>query len=214
MPPIKSERIQIRTTKSEKEKWESYANDLGLSLSEWLTQLANKEQSKMNFKERTGKPTLLKVVPKSIESMYGSEIFDFINADTGDFFCTVELRISSMANGSRFFIKDEKNHVHVEENFNFGVWDLRTKMDTLRSIMSGYRHVEVVNWNQLVSSARGTIEMGSISNLTKSFEHLGQSHKRDVLILLRQWYYEDNITPEAKEEIHSILQSNQELLYP
>jgi hypothetical protein len=68
--------------------------------------------------------------PKSYDTNSWNVAFD-----DGRFICAIRLVISSMLNGSRYYVLDEEGGVIKEGTFNFEVWDHAAVRDTVTAIV-------------------------------------------------------------------------------
>lgn len=72
----------------------------------------------------------IRVVPTS----YGTTDWR-VTFDDGRFICDIRLVISSMLNGSRYYVLDGEGGVVKEGTFSFDVWDLSAVHETVTAIV-------------------------------------------------------------------------------
>ena len=61
----------------------------------------------------------------------------------------IRLEISSMLNGSRFYIVSPAGDVVGDGTFDFGVWDARTRQETLAAIVKSKIHDAAVRFQEV-----------------------------------------------------------------
>jgi hypothetical protein len=81
----------------------------------------------------------IKVTPRH----FGTNEWRAVDEDTGDYLCDIRLSISSMLNGSRYYVL-VNDSLKRDGTFNFGVWDHEAIQETVKAILhSMYEGAEI-----------------------------------------------------------------------